>query len=262
MRPERAGGLQSSLVALAGLGAAFFILPLVALVAQAPWSRSIAALTSSFSRDALTLSLLVGTGALLLSLLIGLPLAWVLARASFPGRTLLRGLVTVPMVLPPVVAGIGLLSAFGRSGLLGRPLEVLGLDVALSTMAAVLAAAFVSAPFLILTLEAGFARVDPELEDAARTMGAREWRTFRTVTLPSLRPSLAAGGALCFARALGEFGATITFAGNLRGRTQTAPLAIFEAFQTDPGLALLLSLLLLGFAALLVILLRVRLSGP
>lgn len=260
-RRDRAGIFVPALTGLAAVGSALFILPLMGLALRAPWSRTVSLLTSSFSLDALRLSAVVGASALGLSLLTGVPLAWLLARVHFRGRTLLRALVTVPMVLPPVVAGIALLSAFGREGAFGGPLNAVGLEVSLSTIAAVLAATFVAAPFVILSVEAGFARVDPELEDAARTMGAGEWRVFRTVTLPSLRPALATGGALCLARALGEFGATITFAGNLRGRTQTAPLAVFESFQTDPGLAVLLSLLLLVPALLLLILLRARLWG-
>jgi molybdate transport system permease protein len=260
-RRDPGSSFALALTGLAVVGSAFFILPLAGLVLRAPWSRTVSLLTSSFSLDALKLSAVVGASATGLSLAAGVPLAWLLARGRFPGRFLLRGLVTVPMVLPPVVAGIALLAAFGREGVIGGPLEEAGLEVSLSTIAAILAATFVAAPFLVLSVEAGFARVDPELEDAARTMGAGEWRVFRTVTLPALRPALAAGGALCLARALGEFGATITFAGNLRGRTQTAPLAIFESFQTDPGLAVLMSLLLLVPALLLLILLRVRLWG-
>ncbi len=243
-------------IALAALAALFFLLPLVGLVARAPWASAWAVLRAPGTVQALWLSLLVSTGALLLSLVLGTPLAWVLARLEFPGRRLLRGLVTLPLVLPPVVAGVGLLTALGRRGVVGRFLDLAGISLSLSTLGAILAATFVAAPFLVLALEAGLASVDRDLEEAAATLGAGEARIFRTVTLPALRPALSAGAALCWTRALGEFGATITFAGNVQGRTQTMPLAVYETLQTNPEGAVLVSVLLLTLSLLLLFLLR------
>ncbi|MCA9684949.1 MAG: molybdate ABC transporter permease subunit [Myxococcales bacterium] len=232
---------------LALLGLALFLLPLLGLVL-----RSASVLTGGLSsllgpsvRAALWLSLTTSIAATLLSLLLGLPLAWVLARLEFPGRRLARALITLPMVLPPVVAGVALLSALGRRGVLGPLLEAFGIELAFSPTAAILAATFVSAPFLIVTVEAALESVDRNLEDAAATLGATRARILWTVTLPTIRPALLAGVALCWARALGEFGATITFAGNISGRTQTMPLAIYETLQSDHEGAMALSLLLL-----------------
>ena len=243
-------------VVVACLAAAYFALPLIGLVALAPWSSARAALLSPQVTSALVLSLLAATAAALLDLVLALPLAWVLARTRFPGRRWLRGLVLLPMVLPPVVAGVGLLTAFGRRGLLGGALEAAGISIPFTTAAVVLAATFVSAPFLVVTLEAGLAGLDRGLEDAAATLGASDARVFRTVVLPGLAPSLAAGTALAWTRALGEFGATITFAGNLRGRTQTMPLAVYEMLQTDPGAAVALSVVLVAICLVTVVAVR------
>jgi len=247
---------------LAVLGAALFALPLASLILRAPWGRIGEVSKDSVTLDALRLSLVVSFAALAVSFVIAVPLAWLLARHRFAGRALLRGLVAVPMVLPPVVGGVALLEAFGRRGLIGGLLEDAGVVLSLSTAGAVIAAAFVSAPFLVFALEAGYGAVDPDLEDAAASMGARDARIFRTITLPALRPAMVAGGALCWARAFGEFGATITFAGNLQGRTQTVPLAVFQTLQNDPGASILIALLPLALSAGLLLLLRRRLTAP
>jgi molybdate transport system permease protein len=244
------------LVALAVLAAAFFALPLVGLVAEAPWSAVGGALLSPRVTRAALLSLGASTAAVALGLVLAFPLAWVLARTRFPGRRWVRGLVLLPMVLPPVVAGVGLLTAFGRRGLLGGALDAAGISVPFTTFAVVLAATFVSAPFLVVTLEAGLAGLDRGLEEAAATLGASDLRILATVILPGLGPALAAGIALAWTRALGEFGATITFAGNLRGRTQTLPLAVYELLQTDAGAAILVSVVLLAICLAAVALVR------
>lgn len=240
------GRAVSVLLATAGAsGAALFALPVAGLVLRAGWGASLELLTSRVVYSALALSALVSFAAVALALALGFPLAWGLARGSFPGKRLLRTLVTLPMVMPPVVAGVALLAAFGPGGLAGGPLERIGMRLPFTTAAAVIAAAFVSAPFLVTALEAGIAQVDPRLERVAATFGASRSHSFRTVLLPAIRPSLAGGIALCWARALGEFGATITFAGNLQGRTQTAPLAIYQILQLDPERAFLLAAFLL-----------------
>lgn len=246
---------------LAALAAVFFALPLVGLVAEAPWGSAGSALFSQQVMRAAGLSVIASTAAVVLGLALAFPLAWVLARARFRGRRWLRGLVLLPMVLPPVVAGVGLLTAFGRRGLLGGVLEAAGLSIPFTTAAVVLAATFVSAPFLVVTLEAGLAGLDRRLEDAAATLGASDARVLATVVLPGLKPSLAAGVALAWTRALGEFGATITFAGNLRGRTQTMPLAVYEMLQTDAGAAIALSVVLLVICLLAVVAVRGGLFG-
>jgi molybdate transport system permease protein len=246
-------------VVLAALGIAFVALPLAGLIQRTPWSRAADVLTSASSLTALRLSLVVATLAALLSVVVGFPLAWVLARSSFPGRTVVRGLVILPLVMPPVVGGVALLSVFGRRGFLGAPLhDVFGVQLTFTTPAAVLAAAFVSFPLAVLALEAGIRSLDPRLEDAAATLGGSRWYVLRRVTLPLLAPQIAAGLVLCWARALGEFGATITFAGNLQGRTQTLPLAVFERLQTDPEGAIALSLLLVAVSLAVIVGLRGR----
>lgn len=241
---------------LAAIAAVFFALPLVGLVAEAPWGSAGSALLSPRVTRAAGLSLIAATAAVLLGLGLAFPLAWVLARSRFPGRRWLRGLVLLPMVLPPVVAGVGLLTAFGRRGLLGGALAAAGISIPFTTAAVVLAATFVSAPFLVVTLEAGLTGLDRRLEDAAATLGASDARILATVILPGLKPSLAAGVALAWTRALGEFGATITFAGNLRGRTQTMPLAVYEMLQTDAGAAITVSVVLLAISLLSVVAVR------
>lgn len=241
---------------MAAVAAVFFLLPLAGLITNTPWSRAIGELTHRQTVEALRLSLIVSFSSLLLSFVFGLPLAWVLSRKSFPGRALLRGLVLVPMVLPPVVGGVGLLTAFARFGLLGDLFARLGITLPFTPAGAVAAAAFVSSPFLIVVLEGGFSSVDTRLEGAAATLGASRARILRTVTLPAMRPAILAGAALCWARGLGEFGATITFNGNIEGRTQTLPLEVYQTLQTDFEGAILLSLLLLAVALSILIALR------
>ena len=248
------------LAALAGAGLVFFALPLVALVGRVTPAGLWAQLAAPAVREALQLSLAVSLTSLALCVGFGVPLAFVLARVEFPGRALARGLVSLPMVLPPVVGGIALLAAFGRRGLLGGALERVGVTLPFTTAGAVVAVTFVAMPFLVTTLEGALATVDPRLEQAAATLGASRWRILWTVTLPAVRPSLVAGMALCWARGLGEFGATITFAGNLEARTQTMPLAVYDALQTDPEAAIALGLVLLAVSLTLLIALHGRIG--
>ena len=235
------------------------VLPLVALLRRTPWSRLLPLLETSQVRQALLLSVKCCAGAVVLALVLGVPLAWILARSSWPGRRLLRAVVTVPLVLPPVVGGVALLLAFGRRGVLGPLLVETGRVPAFTPYGVVLAETFVALPFLVLTVEGALAGLDPGREDVAATLGAGPLRTFLTVTLPAVAPSVTAGAALAAARALGEFGATITFAGSLPGRTQTVPLAVYQLLEDDPPAAYALSALLLLVSVALVLGLRVRL---
>jgi molybdate transport system permease protein len=239
---------------LAAAGVALLVLPLAGLLYRAPWSTLGAELAASEAREALRLSLVCSAGALAVAVVLGVPLAWVLARADFPGRSLLRALVTLPMVLPPVVGGVGLLSVFGRRGLLGT-------DLPFTTAGVVVAQAFVAMPFLVVAAEAGLRQLDRRYEDAAATLGARPWHRFRTVTVPLVAPSLIAGAALAWARALGEFGATVTFAGSLPGRTRTLPTAIYAGLQTRPESAIALSVVLLAVSLAVLLALRGRWLG-
>jgi len=247
---------------LAAAGLAFLALPLVGLALRAPWSTLPAELATPEVRAAVWLSLVCSLAATALSIAFGLPLAWLLARVEFPGRSIVRALAILPMVLPPVVGGVALLAAFGRRGLLGAWLDsAFGIRLPFTTAGAILAEAFVALPFLVIAAEAGLRALDRRYEDAARTLGARPWTVFRRVTLPLLAPSLAAGATLAWARALGEFGATITFAGNFPGTTQTLPLAVYMALETRPDAALALSLVLLAVSLGVLVALRARLSG-
>ncbi|MCW2621310.1 MAG: NifC-like ABC-type porter [Frankiales bacterium] len=251
--------VPSALAAPALLGAALLVLPLVGLLTKTPWTRLPGLLGREQVQAALWLSLRCSLGALALSLLLGVPLAWVLARSRLPGLRLLRGLVTVPLVLPPVVGGVALLLAFGRRGLFGPLLDDTGTIPAFTPWGVVLAETFVALPFLVLTVEGALSSLDPRHEETAATLGAGPVRVFRTVTLPMLGPSMAAGAALAWARALGEFGATITFAGSLQGRTQTVPLAVNELLVDDPPAAYALSAVLLVVSVAVVVALRARL---
>jgi len=254
--------LPFPVVALALLGAAFIVVPVLALVARAPWGRFVEVLTSDGAGTALRLSLIVSLAATALSLLFGVPLAWILARASFPGRSVLRALVILPLVLPPVVGGIALLTALGRSGVIGGWLrDTFGIQLTFTTWGAIIATTFVAMPLVVLASEAGFRSLDPRFEGAAATLGARPWTTLRRVVLPMVAPQIAAGAVLAWARALGEFGATITFAGNLAGRTQTLPLAVYQARQTDAGAAVALSLILVVISVAVLVALRDRITG-
>ncbi|GAB2933855.1 ABC transporter permease [Streptomyces mayteni] len=251
-----------TLVLPAVLAAGFLAVPLLGILVDAPWSDLVGRLTEPAVTEALRLSLLVSGWTLLLSLLFGIPLAWLLARVDFPGRTAVRALVLLPMVLPPTVAGVALFQGLGRRGLLGGYLESLGVVLPFSTAGAVVASTFVAMPFLVISLEGALASLEPQYEEAAATMGAGPLRTLRLVTLPMLAPSLAAGAALCWARALGEFGATITFAGNLPGTTQTLPLKVYLLLQDDPTGATAVSLLLVAVAAAVLFALRGRWLRP
>jgi molybdate transport system permease protein len=244
---------------LAGVGVLLVALPLLGLLARAPWGRLVEVLTGETALTALRLSLVVATSAAAISLLTGFPLAWALARGTFRGKTIVRAVVVLPLVMPPVVAGVGLLAAFGRRGVVGSWLyDWFGVQLTFTTGAAVLAAAFVSFPLAVLALESGLRGLDERLEDAAATLGASRWYALRRVTLPILAPQIATAVVLSWARALGEFGATITFAGNLQGRTQTLPLAVFERLQTDQDAAFALSILLIGVALAVIFSLRGR----
>ncbi|WP_420638676.1 ABC transporter permease [Candidatus Poriferisocius sp.] len=236
-------------------------LPLVGLLQRTPWSSLGTTLGEAATLEALRVSVVVSLVATAVSVLLGLPLAWVLARRSFRGRALVRAAVLLPMVLPPVVGGIALFFALGRRGLLGRALHnAFGVETLIgTTTGAVIAAAFVSMPFFVITAEAGFRQLDPRLESAAATLGAGRWTVLRRITLPLLLPSLAAGATLSWARALGEFGATITFAGNHPGRTRTLPLAIAQANEAgQPEAAMAMSVLLIGVSLVVLVGLRHR----
>ena len=242
---------------LAALLVVFLALPLVGLVVRAVGSNAlVAALLRPIVLDALRLSLLSTSLVLLLALGLGSPLALLLARRRFWGSGLLDSLVDLPIVLPPAVAGLALLLTFGRRGLLGPPLAVIGLELPFTTAAVVLASLFVAAPFYVRAARAGFLGVPRELEEAARVEGANEWQVFRFVTAPVAAPALFGGAVLCWARALGEFGATIMFAGQFAGRTQTMPLAIYAALESDTDAALGLSLVLLVVSLALLVLFR------
>jgi molybdate transport system permease protein len=259
-RARRSGGpLPLVLVLPAVLGLAFLVVPLAGLLAQAPWSTLPSRLLSAEVGQALRLSLLCASGATVVCLVLGVPLAWVLARAQVPGRGLIRALVTVPLVLPPVVGGVALLLVLGRRGLIGARLDLwFGWSLPFTTAAVVIAEAFVAMPFLVISVEGALRAADPRYEEAAATLGASRWLTFRRVTLPSIAPGVVAGAVLCWARALGEFGATITFAGNLPGRTTTMPLAVYLALETDPDVAVVLSIVLLAVSVGVLACLRER----
>jgi molybdate transport system permease protein len=244
------------------LGLGFLLLPLVGLLVRAPWSGLADLLSDPGVGKALRLSLLCATCATALSLVLGVPLAWLLARVDFPGRRVVRALVTLPLVLPPVVGGVGLLAVFGKHGVLGPALGHVGLSLPFTTTGVVLAEAFVAMPFLVVTVEGALSSTDQRFEEAAATLGARPWTAFRRVTLPLIAPSVGAGAVLSFARALGEFGATITFAGNLPGTTQTMPLAVYIALESNPDAAVALALVLLAVSVAILLLLRDRWLRP
>jgi len=261
-RHHRRERVPAAVLAAAGLGALLFLLPLLGLLWRAPWPRVWEELAAPEVLAALRLSVVCSLSATVLSVLLGLPLAWVQARLLFRGRALLRGLTLLPIVLPPVVGGVALLAAFGRRGLVGQWLDTaFGVRLPFTTPGAVLAETFVAMPFFVLTAEGAFAGMDRRLEDAARTLGAGPWRVFWRVTLPLVRPSLLAGAVLCWARALGEFGATITFAGNFPGRTQTVPLAVYLLLESRPEAGVALSLVLVAVSLLVLVALRNRWVG-
>ncbi|WP_416972960.1 molybdate ABC transporter permease subunit [Streptomyces sp. 4F14] len=245
-RPLR-GTAPLPLLLPALLGVTFLLLPLLALLIRTPWSNLPALLTTPEVWEALRLSLICATAATAVSLILGVPLAWLLARTDFRGRSLLRALVTLPLVLPPVVGGVALLMALGRNGIAGQWLDRwFGITLPFTTTGVIIAEAFVAMPFLIISVEGTLRAADPRYEEAAATLGATRFTAFRRVTLPLIAPGIAAGAVLAWARALGEFGATITFAGNFPGKTQTMPLSVYLALQSNPESALALSLVLLA----------------
>jgi molybdate transport system permease protein len=246
-------------VAASVLAVALLTLPLLGLLNRTRWGELAGHLTDAASLEALRLSLVVSIAATVVSVLLGTPLAWMLARARLPARSLVRGLVLLPMVLPPVVGGVALLSAFSRRAPVGSWLhDVAGIQLTFSPAGAVLAATFVAMPFYVITVEGALRGVDQRFEDVAAGLGASRLTTFRRVTLPLVAPSVAAGAILAWARALGEFGATITFAGNVAGRTRTLPLAVYLELETDPDAAVSLSLVLIGVSLLVLVALRDR----
>ncbi|WP_427888127.1 molybdate ABC transporter permease subunit [Kribbella sp. GL6] len=253
------GRLPLVLLLPALLGLAFLLVPLIGLLTQAPWSTLPARLFSADVWQALRLSLVCATSATVLCVLLGVPLAWLLARGGLPGRSVIRAFVTVPLVLPPVVGGVALLLVLGRRGLVGQYLDSwFGISLPFTTAGVIVAEAFVAMPFLVISVEGALRAADPRYEEAAATLGAGRWTTFRRVTLPSIAPGVVAGMVLCWARALGEFGATITFAGNFPGRTTTMPLAVYLALETDPDIAVVLSLVLLLVSVVVLASLRER----
>ncbi|MFI6425525.1 ABC transporter permease [Promicromonospora sp. NPDC050880] len=238
--------------AVAAVGALLVLLPLAAMAARVDWASFWTLITSESSVAALLLSLRTSAVSTLLCLLLGVPLALVLARGRFVGRDLLRSLVLIPLVLPPVVGGIALLYTFGRRGLLGQTLEVAGVQIAFSTTAVVLAQTFVALPFLVISLEGSLRTAGTRYDVVAATLGARPGTVLFRVTLPLVWPGLLSGTVLSFARCLGEFGATITFAGSLQGVTRTLPLEIYLQRETDPDAAVALSLVLVVVAVLVI----------
>ncbi|MBN6041321.1 molybdate ABC transporter permease subunit [Amycolatopsis sp. 195334CR] len=245
-RRKARGRLPLVLLVPALLGLAFLMVPLAGLIIRAPWSTLPSQLLSPEVGEALRLSLVCASLATVICLVLGVPLAWVLARGEVRGRGVLRALVTVPLVLPPVVGGVALLLVLGRRGPIGQYLDSwFGISLPFTTAGVVLAEAFVAMPFLVISVEGALRAADPRYEEAAATLGASRWLTFRRVTLPSIAPGIVAGTVLCWARALGEFGATITFAGNFPGETTTMPLAVYLALEADPDAAIVLSMVLL-----------------
>lgn len=246
-------GLPAWIYLPAGIGALFVVVPLVAILVRIDWAHFLPLVTSESARAALTLSMKTAAASTALCVVIGAPMALALARGRFPGRSIIRALVLLPLVLPPVVGGIALLYTFGRQGLLGHQLDVLGVRVAFSTTAVVMAQAFVSLPFLVVSLEGALRSAGSGYEHVAATLGARPTTVVRTVTLPLAWPGLISGAVLAFARSLGEFGATLTFAGSLQGVTRTLPLEIYLQRETDADAAVALSLLLIAVAAVIVV---------
>jgi molybdate transport system permease protein len=247
------------IVLLAAIAVAYVALPFVALLQRAPWTDLGELVGRPVVTDALRLSVTTALAATGIALVLGIPLAWILARTRFPGRSVARALVILPMVLPPVVGGAALLFAFGRRGLLGGPVyDSTGFLLPFSIWGVIAANTFVAMPFLVLTVEAGLRSADTRYEDAAATLGASRWTVFRRITVPHAAPSIIAGAVLCWARALGEFGATVTFAGNLQGRTQTMPLAVFLALESDREAAIALSLVLIAVSLAVLLPLRDR----
>lgn len=256
------GPVPLLLLVPATIAVVFMALPFIGLLQRTPWSDLPGLLATPVVADALRLSLVVSLLATAVSVTFGIPLGWVLARTEFRGRALVRAVVVLPMVLPPVVGGAALLFALGRTGLVGQWLdEWFGVLLPFSTAGVVVAVTFVSMPFLVVTVEAGVRASDRRFEDAAATLGADRWTIFRRITLPAVAPSIVAGAVLTWARALGEFGATVTFAGSLQGRTQTMPLAVFLALESNRDAAIALSVVLIAVSLIVLIALRRRWLG-
>ncbi|WP_420180865.1 ABC transporter permease [Paenarthrobacter sp. TA1.8] len=245
-------GIPPWVYAIAAAGALFILLPLAAMVTKVNWIQFVALVTSESSLTALGLSLRTSTASTALCVVLGVPLALILARGNFRGQRLLRAFVLLPLVLPPVVGGIALLYTFGRQGVLGKSLELGGIQIAFSTAAVVLAQTFVALPFLVVSLEGALRTAGTKYEAVAATLGARPATVLRRVSIPLVLPGLASGAVLSFARCLGEFGATLTFAGSLEGVTRTLPLEIYLQRETDADAAVALSLLLVAVAVAVV----------
>lgn len=246
-------GLPRWIYLPACLGAAFIVLPLVAMAAKVDWPRFVSLITSEPSRAALTLSLKTAAASTVMCLILGVPLALVLARSESRAVRLARPLILLPLVLPPVVGGIALLYAFGRLGLIGEYLDAAGIQIAFTTTAVVLAQTFVSLPFLVIALEGAARTAGRDYEVVAATLGARPTTVWWRVSLPLLAPGLISGAVLAFARSLGEFGATLTFAGSRQGVTRTLPLEIYLQRESDADAAIALSVLLVAVAAVVVV---------
>lgn len=239
------------------VGLLLFAVPVIGLVIRTPWGGLSGLLSTGMVKEALWLSLLSSVAAAAISLLLGVPLAWILARCEFPGRSVVRGVALLPLVLPPVVGGAALLFALGRRGMVGAPLHRLtGLVLPFSMAGVIVAAAFVAMPLMVVTVEGALRSLDPRYERAAETLGAGRWTVLRRVTLPMIAPSLVAGTTLTWARALGEFGATLTFAGSVQGRTQTLPLAVFVALESDRDTAIAISMVMVAVSLAVLISLR------
>jgi molybdate transport system permease protein len=261
-RRRRPGLVPAPLILPAVLALLFLVMPVVGLLVRAPWRQLPQRLVAPAVLDALRLSLVAATLATAICIVLGVPLAWMLARIEFPGRRLVRALVTVPLVLPPVVGGLSLLLLLGRRGIAGQWLyKWFHVSIPFTTTAVVIAEAFVAMPFLVIAVEGALRGADDRYEEAAATLGAGRWTTFRRVTLPLVAPGIAAGSVLCWARALGEFGATITFAGNFPRKTQTMPMNVYLLLETDPSAAIVLSLVLLAVSVAVLASLRERWIG-
>ncbi|HEX4058682.1 MAG TPA: molybdate ABC transporter permease subunit [Galbitalea sp.] len=261
----RGSGIPGILWVPAGIALAFLVLPVVSLLVQAPWRTLGQVVVGSDVGQSLALSLGAGAAATVVSIVFGVPLAWVLARSTGwnPAiRRLLRAFVTVPLVLPPVVGGIALVLLLGRTGLIGQFLyRWFDFTIPFTTPAVIISESFVAMPFLVLSVEGALRGADRRYEDAAATLGASRWMIFRRVTLPLVAPGILAGAVLSFARALGEFGATITFAGDFPGVTRTMPIAAYIALETDPGAAYVIAVILLLVSVAVLFLLRDRWIG-
>ncbi|HEY7627729.1 MAG TPA: ABC transporter permease [Ilumatobacteraceae bacterium] len=259
-RTER--GLPVPAVAIALLATVFFALPLAGLISRAPWSRAFTILRSHAVLESLRLSIVCSLCAMALSVCFGLPLAWLLARRRFFGRSIVRALCTLSMILPPVVGGVALFYALGRRGLVGQWLDRwFDIRLPFTPAAVVIAQTFVAMPFFVVTVEAAIRQADPGYDDAARTLGASSWYSFRRVTLPAIRSALVAGAVLSWARAFGEFGATITFAGSFPGKTRTLPLSVYLALDVDQPQAIMIALLMVAVSFAVLVALRDRWLG-